>query len=90
MARAREQSQGGVNTEHVDRKCPVCHRMFRARPAKRAQDEAVHCGARDCIAMSDWGDAEWEGRSRMAKARRAANRGVVADLIDREALRRFP
>ncbi len=36
----------------------------------------------------DWGDAEWEGYARQAKAREIA--GAPLNKYDREALRRFP
>lgn len=36
----------------------------------------------------DWGDADWEGRSRMAAARRHSQ--MPLDWVDLEALRRYP
>lgn len=85
-APARAAAAGGVNTDKVDRTCPVCRRRYRADP----KHETLHCGAKDCEAMATWTAEQWEGRARMARARAAANRGVVVDLIDREALRRYP
>lgn len=82
---AREDKPGAVNTDLVDRKCTVCGRRYRARP----KDETVHCGAKHCEAMATWTAEQWEGRARMARARQAV-RGVVLDLVDREALRRNP
>ena len=37
---------------------------------------------------TSWTEAHWQGRARMAAARRYA--GVPLDAVDREALRRHP
>jgi hypothetical protein len=40
------------------------------------------------VKPDEWGPEQWEGRARMAEARRHA--GLELDQIDTEALRRYP
>lgn len=65
--------------------CPTC-----GRPSARRNTVPIasHCGTPYCTAMNEWGDEQWAGRARMAKARQAARK--ILDPLDREALRRHP
>ena len=62
--------------------CPVCGTCF----VYRRTAEPIHCGALSCRGRHDWGDEEWAGAARMARARQQA--GIELSALDREALAR--
>lgn len=70
--------------------CRICGRRFMASPPRKHESLPTLCGAKHCEAMGSWTDEQWEGRARMARARAATSARSVANLVDREALRRFP
>jgi hypothetical protein len=64
--------------------CEQCSSTFRYKKAESAPTPPI-CGALECRALQEWGEEEWAGRLRMAKARRAAGRPL--DRLDRIAIR---
>lgn len=62
--------------------CGSCKQTF----PYRSQTPPEHCGMSMCRARIEWDQSMWDGRARMAYARKLA--GLPLDELDTEALER--
>ncbi len=67
--------------------CANCHKGFLYDAATQVAGRPLCCGRKVCVAMLFWGPEEWAGRARMARARKAAGRILVAGPVDPETRR---